>query len=416
MSVKAQQVLELDMKDLVLWTENPRDPIDPKASDQDVVDRALENMHSKWNLDKLAAEMGDYYDLSELPTVVYHGKYPVVYDGNRRIVLGKIKLGLVTVPKGAELVIPEFPEKIPCNVCERKIGLNNVFRKHSESGSWQPLERDLFLHRFMGKEKSSFLVLEEDTGLISANPHLNQRFVKDEIFRDDVLNTLGFNVKDGRLYTVHSKPESRAILSDLSAKVGNKEITTRKNRGKVLDILDVASQQFIEQNKAKAAHLAQVKFTGPKKSEKTPRQARRTARKETELFGGALYLRMGEVSDLYRDIVDLFQFYTTQKEGLSATFPSLIRMALRLLCETAAKDSTSKKLDKYIQTNYPEAKKELDKDIKTTLANQNVSEDSIIRLLHTGAHNYQTASNIDQTIALSIILGAMLTLSHGRKD
>jgi len=117
--------------------------------------------------------MGDYYDFSELPTVVYHGKKPIVYDGNRRIVLGKIKHGYVTIPKGTVIQIPNFPENIPCNVCTKKIALNNVYRKHSDSGSWQPLERDIFLHKFMGEEKSPFLILEEDTAIISKNPHLN---------------------------------------------------------------------------------------------------------------------------------------------------------------------------------------------------------------------------------------------------
>jgi len=35
-----QEVKELNIKDLVLWTENPRDPIDEFATDQDIVDKA----------------------------------------------------------------------------------------------------------------------------------------------------------------------------------------------------------------------------------------------------------------------------------------------------------------------------------------------------------------------------------------
>lgn len=82
-----QEVTPLKLEDLVLWTENPRDPIDAAATDQDIVDRALKDKRSKWKLPKLAKEMGNHYDYSELPTVVYHGKKPVVYDGNRRIFL-----------------------------------------------------------------------------------------------------------------------------------------------------------------------------------------------------------------------------------------------------------------------------------------------------------------------------------------
>ncbi len=43
-----QEVKELNIKDLVLWTENPRDPIDEFATDQDIVDKALDDNLSKW--------------------------------------------------------------------------------------------------------------------------------------------------------------------------------------------------------------------------------------------------------------------------------------------------------------------------------------------------------------------------------
>ncbi len=116
-----------------------------------------------------------------------------------------------------------------------------------------------------------------------------------------------------------------------------------------------------------------------------------------------------------RDIVDLHGFYLEHKRSLSEAFPSLVRMALRLLCESAAKDC-SQSLDQYIKARFKEAKAELDQDKKTTLANQNVTESSIIQLLHTGAHNYSASSNMDQTLAISLILGGTLVASHGKVD
>ena len=98
-----QQIKEIDINDLVLWTENPRDPIDKNATDQEVVDHAIDDNMSKWNLSKLAKEMRGYYDFSELPTVVYHGDKPIVYDGNRRMILAKIKHGLVNVKDADKL-------------------------------------------------------------------------------------------------------------------------------------------------------------------------------------------------------------------------------------------------------------------------------------------------------------------------
>ena len=409
-----QKVKYLNLKDLVLWTENPRDRIDENATDQDIVDRAFNDTFSKWTLAKLAKEMGDYYDFSEIPTVVYHGNKPVVYDGNRRIILGKIKHSLVTAPNVTKIQIPDFPEEIPCNICAKKVALNNVYRKHIDTGSWQPLERDIFLHKFMGQEKSPFLILDEDTGIIRANPHLNQRFVKDEIFREDILKSMGFTIQNGRLNSVHSNQEAYSILSDISRKIMKQEITTRKNRGKVIEVLEPSSQELIDRNKNKKTHISKISFSHPNDENKKLRQSKRTLKKETELFGGNLYLKIGKVSNLYRDIVDLYQFYIARKDKLSQTFPSLIRMSLRLLCETAAKEDKNKKLENYLKEHFVNAKRTLSQDIKTTLSTQNVNEDTIVQLLHTGAHNYQTSNNLEQTIALSIIIGSILTITYGK--
>jgi hypothetical protein len=408
-----QEVKYIKIKDLVLWTENPRDPINENATDQDIVNKAFNDKLSKWNLDSLAKEMGGYYDFSELPTVVYHGDKPVVYDGNRRIILGKIKHGFVVAPTETNIKIPNFPEEIPCNVCTEKIGINNVYRKHSGAGSWQPLERDNFLYKFMGEQKSAFLVIDEDTGIISANPHLNQVFVKNEIFNEENLKKLGFTIEGGRINSVHNDDESLLILADISQKVKKKEITTRKNRGKVVEVLDLRSQQLIEKNKNNKVHpyKSDVNIAGTNGDE-GKRQSKRTNKKEGELFGCKLYLNAGDVSDLYRDIVDLYQFYVDNKNKLSQSFSGLIRMSLRLLCETAANEQ-KKKTDQYLRDNFDDAKKTLSQDDKTTLAAQNVSKESIVQLLQAGAHSYKSAKNIEQTIAMSIVVGSIITITHG---
>lgn len=408
-----QEVKYINIKGLVLWTENPRDPIDENAVDQDIINRALHDNLHKWTLKKLAKEMGDYYDFSELPTVVYHGKKPVVYDGNRRIILGKIKYGLVEASNGADTLIPDFPEEIPCNVCSESIALTNVYRKHSGTGSWLPLERDVFLHKFMKEDKSLFLVLEEETGIISENPHLNKRFVKEEIFKEEVLKSMGFFIENEKLHSIHNDQEGYSILSDISRKVEQKYITTRNNRGKVIEVLEPSSQQIIDHNKKNKSHLSNITFAESKDPGKSKRLSRRTPKKETMLFGGKLYLRIGEVSNLYRDIVDLYEFYIKDKNRLSQTFPALIRMSFRLLCETAAKDSNMKWED-YLNKNFQGAKKTLDQDITTNLADQYVIKTSIIQLLNTGAHCYKSSHNMEQTIALSVMIGAIMTLTHGR--
>lgn len=407
-----QKISEIEIAELVLWTENPRDPIDPKATDQDIADKAWVDAHEKWNLLKLAKEMRTHYDLSELPTVVFHDDKPIVYDGNRRMILAKIKHDCVTLTEFDKSKLPEIPKKIPCNVCSKDIAVQNVFRKHGDSGSWSPLDRDLFIHKFLNEPKSTFLKLDEATGLISMNPHLNKVFVKNEIFTNEKLRELGFEFEDNDLKSKHSDSESLSILNDISSKVSSKVIDTRKNRGKVLEILEKTSRQLIANNTKKPLLKVNLSSTTPI-AQASKRQSARTKKIVPELFDGILYLKAGQVSDLYRDIFDLYNFYNQKKDQFSQFFPSLIRMSLRLLTEAAA---TDKKLSmgSYLKNNFKKAKEKLELDSKTTLSTQNVNEGSIEQLLHVGAHNYSAANNLAQTIAISIILGKILELTHGR--
>lgn len=407
-----QEINIIGVKDLVLWTENPRDPIDTTGKDQDVVKKALDDK-SRWNLVKLAKEMGPDYDLSELPTVVYHGSKPIVYDGNRRMILAKLKHGYIKVPGTEKLRIPEIPKEIPCNVCSESVALAHVWRKHSDSGSWLHLERDIFLHKFMKRPKSPFLVLEESTHLISSYPELNQRFVRDEIFTDEGLKQLGFVTKGGELHSVHNQKEANKILTDIAQKIVKKQINTRTNRRKALTVLEPDVLALIDRNRNKKLRPTAIHFKKAPRIKITVRQSRRVGRSDASLFGGPLYLKAGNVSNLYRDIADLYKFYLDNKSTLSASFPAIIRMSLRLLCESAASDR-SKKIDEYLEAEFDAAKAQLSKDDKTTLANQNVRKETIVQLVQTGAHNYTSAANFVQTVAISLILGGILTRTHGK--
>jgi len=410
----SQQIKEIDINDLVLWTENPRDPIDSGASDQEIADRAWKDIDEKWNLLKLAKDMLTHYDLSELPTVVYHGDKPIVWDGNRRMILAKLKHDCVKLDGFDKSKLPSIPRKIPCNVCSKQIAIQNVFRKHGDSGSWTPLDRDLFIHKFMGEPKSTFLKLDEETGIISSNPHLNKVFVKDEIFKNEKLKELGFEFDGEELKSRHSKEEAESILSDISRKVYSKVIDTRKSRGKVLDVLDKENRQLVTKNSGKPlTKISLTPRTIPAATQSVKKQAPRTKKKSQEIFNGTLYLKVGQVSDLYRDIYDLYQHYIKYKDDFSQYFPSLIRMSMRLLAEAAATDLKTN-LGTYLKTNFKKAKETLDTDTKTTLSTQNVTESTIEQLLHIGAHNYSAANNLEQTLAVSIILGKILEITHGK--
>jgi hypothetical protein len=408
----SQEIKLIDVKDLVLWTENPRDPIE-KGGDQKIAEKAVVDELSKWNLQKLAKQMGSDYDFSELPTVVYHGSKPVVYDGNRRMVLAKLKLGFLEVAGSDRLKIPEIPKRIPCNVCSEETALRHVLRKHSETGSWLPLERDIFLHKFMKQPKSSFLILEDSTKLITSRPYLNQGFVRDEIFADESLKSMGFVAKDGDLLSVHNKTEAKKILGDIADKIEARKITTRTNRRKAITVLEPAVQQLIETNKKKKLRPTALHLTGTPPAKGPLRRTRRVGKGEPEIFGGPLYLKAGDVSNLYRAIEDLYRFYVENKATLGPVFPALIRMSLRLLAEAAAQGK-GKSMGDYVKSNFDGAKATLSQDDKTTLSNQNVKKDTLEQLLHTGAHNYRVAADLAQTLAVSIIIGAILMKTYPR--
>jgi len=406
-----QKIVELKISDLVLWTENPRDPIDANAKDQEIVDVAVADKSGLWKLSSLAFQMGGYYDYSEIPIVVFEDDKPIVYDGNRRVILAKLAKGLVstsTVIKN----LPSVPDLIPCNVCDKATAIKSVLRKHGSTGSWRPLERDKFIYKYQGGVKSDFIIIDESTGIISRHEKMNQGFVKNEVFSPSNLSKLGMRINDGRLESRHEKDELNEILEDLCSKVERDFLSTRKSRGDVISVLDDKNKQLIEDNKDNTFEVAGYSSIESKSSEiQSKRRTKRTRVEPLQIFGKPLTLKGGDVNNLYRDICDLYSFYQMNKSHLSSSFTVLIRMSLRLLCETASGD---KGIPEYVRMYFNNAKKILSKDEKTLLSNHNVKENSIVQLLQTGAHNYSASQNLDQTIAISIILGAMIQLSHSK--
>lgn len=115
---EGQQVEYIPLDDLVLWTENPRDPLDGDYTNDDVIRRATDGRNDKqWQLSKLSKEMGDRFDLSELPTVcrIDDGPKYRVYDGNRRVILAMLRKAGLTTEGQQQLVPPDFPDPIPAN-------------------------------------------------------------------------------------------------------------------------------------------------------------------------------------------------------------------------------------------------------------------------------------------------------------
>ena len=416
----SQKIQDIHIKDLVLWTENPRDPIDTNMTDQEIADRAISSdKRNNWSLEKLFEKMGPRFDQSEIPTVAkVKGKF-VVYDGNRRVLIGKIIHGYVTVENCPDFSNFDFPEEIPCNVCDKQTALQHVDRKHADSGSWKPLERDIFKHKHMGEDKSPFLILEEATKIISGNSEMNQRFVKDEIFKPSTMHELGFSANDGELKSAHKKDEDAdKVLQQIVGLVNQKEITTRKNRGEILNLLneDAEIQRILKTERGGFKEGEFKKF--PHHPIKEPRKTPITKGKSHQLFGNKLALQSGNINNIYSDLLKLYK--EKSKKGYSEDFPMLIRMGLRLLLELAVdekKEPTKKikmAIDEYLDLNYLKAKAALSTDEKTTLSTQEVKKENIVKLLHVGAHANTATNNAEQTIALSLIIGKMLSISHGK--
>ena len=422
MSVEQQIVKKIEVSKLVLWSENPRDPIPnettEETSNETIIRRALDDKKQKWELQKLAKQMGQTYDYSELPIVVYHGDHPVVYDGNRRMILAQLRQCYrTTIPVQFEL--PEVEPEMYCCVCPKKMALNSVWRKHASNGSWGQLERDIFEYKHMEKSPSLFMQINEATGgMIEKTPTLNQRHVRDEVLTEQNLEEIGLKFQDSKLLSKHSPEETEQILKAIAGIIGVVQ-TTRNDRGELRGPIESLVGTIITANENKEFKPVTIAhdIKGSCAAKTTPRRTRRTKNGHSiPLFGGTLYLEPGLVSDMYRDICDLDGFYNKNKGSLSETFPALIRMSLRLLCEATAKQLNTKGMSDFLNKNFPTAKSRLDQNQKTFLHNQSVNTANIVGMFESAGHNYSGMSNYQQTIVMSLILAPLITQFFGKAN
>ena len=414
MFVENQKIERIPLEKLILWSENPRDDISTNSSNEDIIKLALDDKSEHWKLKKLAKEMGDYYDYSELPIVVFKNEKPVVYDGNCRIILAMLKMNIFPNIH-VNFQLPEIPSEIPCNVCPEEIALQSILRKHTNNGSWKELERDKFLFKFMNRIKTVFLIIDDATSIISNNSEMNQRFVKDEVFSNDNLKKMGFLIENNQFKSQHNKENTKKILDAIVDSVISKKITTRTSRGDIISTFEDNIKHII--NNDKNNNYSVIKLGANKINNNQPEMHLRSRTKEEkkQLFGRKIILQKGLVNDLYRDILVLYDFFqdALKRKQISTSFIGLIRMSLRLLVETAAVSCKYSKVDQYIEEYFVKAKNKLSDDMKTYLYSNNVKDNTIISLLHIGAHNYISSLSIEQAIAISIIIGEMLEISHG---
>lgn len=338
-----QQIKLIKIKDLCLWTENPRDPMNPDDTDFNIIKKAVSDEKLKWNLQKLVVEMGKHYDLSELPTVVSMNDKFIVYDGNRRIAVLKYLQNKDLYSKlGGGLFFKEEPkelrelEEIPCNLCTKEAALTNIERKHINNGSWGPLEREYFLHVHRGHKKSLFLKFEEQTGgSISNHPKMNQRFVKEELLTKKKLEEVGISFDEkGELVSNISPKEIKNVVEKIISVVEDTKIQTRGvNRGKLKETI---LQEHPEMKKTlepfdDTKKKCVINIKDDAENIKKPRKTPKTGNKRV-LFERTLVLEAGDVNNLYCGILSVYN-----KHKDDETVWPIIGMSLRLLLDVAAR-------------------------------------------------------------------------------
>lgn len=440
-----QKVKEYSISRLVLWSENPRDPLPDRKSGREndkIIRRAIADEDESWKLSSLLNQMGDAYDFSEIPTVVVKDGCPIVYDGNRRVILAIIR----HTPKYLKLLPPvtrrklekfEVPTKLYCNLCPEHKALKFIVRKHSKSGSWKPIQQDRFRMMYMDQAPSALLLFNSLTkGAIERSDVLNQGFVGTQVFTKGHLESLNISVEKDCIKSPYTTEELLSIVNDIFEKIKDETINTRKRShvGELPSLLSqevqelcssrkdqprVYTEQYVPIEPAPIEEGAREEKTVPKK--RTPR----SKMYETPLFGGSLSLKDSPVNNLYREVEALDKLITKNVgKGLTEDAYVVIRMALRLLCETAWKDLKKEGLEQYLKDYFKAAKAKLSKGEKTLLS-KNLSEEDpkslethkqLLSRLNDSAHTYdESTRNYKQTVAMSVMVGAILSCSHGKE-
>lgn len=434
---QGQYITNINLNNLVLWSENPRDPLDQEADNEAIIQKALseDSDSSRWQLPKLAKEMGDDYDFSELPTVVpitNSNKYQV-YDGNRRVILAILQSRGIT-PGSAQIKLPIFPEAIPCNVCTKEVALRHVFRKHNDSGSWMAYERDLFAYKYMHGKKTVLIRIEEFVDGITRFPSLNQRYVKEDVLNDKHMGEFGFDL-NREDYGVSPETFLEFLKLIAGEVMPGGSLSTRGSRNNPIEAIPLSLL-----SKIKGVQQPDVDngggvggsggngssvYTGEGEDNKKRgtdnkggkrKKTRTTKPTQYDIFGGTLSLRLGDTNNIYSTLDALWSLNEKNKIPQNASFIPIFKMGLRLLAEQAAKEEGSD-LAGYVNDYFASAKRDLiervgSRDVATYLHANNVTPQTTLSLLQASAHAYTSSNNKDQAIALSLILGGMLNTTH----
>ena len=417
---------------LIVNPENYR--FDPVENQGEAIDLMLEEKGSEIvNLAKHILEHGldEAKDFRVLE--INSGKY-LVLDGNRRTTAIKCLHDLSLIKdektKKAFQNLLKIKKSAPTNIQsfvydEEKSAAKWISLDHTGKNegvgqdSWGSAEKDRFAYKFEGKispAMQAVSVVEEELDKKINTKKLKVSTINRIISNPESRSYLGVDVRGRKLIFTADKKESYARLDKLFDKVIEDNVTVAKVYH-TPQTIEFMRELFGDKPKDATKPTLPFDENEEEKSNEEGR-ARKTQREKGEkqkFFGKDLILKKGDTNNIYMDILDLHGFYVSNSAKLSKNFPAMIRMSLRLLVESAT--SEKEKFADYVNSNFTEAKRYLTQDQKTTLANNSIGNaGSVTQLLQSGAHNYANSANFEQTVAMSIIIGAMLDITHSKNN
>lgn len=439
----------IDVEKLELDLQNPRLP--KHVRDQNNINQVRNYLLDKEDVLRIAKNIANNgYHRSAIVIVCKENGRTIVLDGNRRLAACQLLLRpeLATntryekeVDELSKITNKQELKKVKIVIApSRKEAEKEIWDIHVSqlSKPWQVLQKLRMYRNLIDSGEHDIDSASSEYGVTTAQfkKELEKLFFYEQILEQIItekdgeeLLKSGFNKIDRLILSTNGKK----LLDYSINNKGDITFTDRSESDKKLKQLipyivnqqkvpAQATQEWLVENvfsKIDPNFSTGKKSTeGEKKHEPTtPATQRKTAREKNKalaLFGQDLVLKKGDANNIYRDVLDLHNFYSKNASKLSKNFPALIRMSLRLLVESAT--PKTKGIADYVNTNFENAKKQLTQDQKTTLANNSINRaKNLIQLLQSGAHNYANSANFDQTVAMSIIIGAMLKITHSKK-
>lgn len=440
----------VDVEKLELDLQNPRLP--KHVRDQNDITQVRNYLMDKEDVLRIARNIANNgYHRSAVAIVCKENGRTIVLDGNRRLAACQLLLKPELATNARDKKELEELNKITNKQELKKVKIAIApSRKEAEKEIWDIHVNQLLkpwqvlqkLRMYRNLIDSGEYDINSASSEYGVTPALFKKELEKLFFYEQILEQIRTDKDEDELLKSGFNKIDRLILSTNGKKLldystnekgditfANRSESDKKLKQLVPYITDPqnvpaqATQEWLIENvfsKIDSSFLDDK--TGAEKEKggiepSAPSPKRKTAREKNKaqaLFGQDLALKKGDTNNIYMDILDLHDFYSKNTNRLSKNFPALIRMSLRLLVESAT--PKTKGIADYVSSHFENAKKQLTQDQKTTLANNSISgAKSLIQLLQSGAHNYANSANFEQTVGMSIIIGAMLNITHKKK-